>query len=102
MNDAARTASLQVSSRDIYLRLLGFVRPYVKVFSLAILGMALTAATEPLFPALMKPLLDKGFVPSHRHELYMIPLALIAIFTARGLLTYFTSYCLAWVANRLV
>ena len=95
-------ASPLVSSRDIYLRLLGFVRPYVKVFALAILGMALTAATEPLFPALMKPLLDKGFVPSHRHELYMIPLALIAIFTARGLLTYFTSYCLAWVANRLV
>jgi len=26
----------------------------------------------------MKPLLDKGFVPSHRHELYMIPTALIA------------------------
>jgi subfamily B ATP-binding cassette protein MsbA len=95
-------ANPSVTSRDIYLRLLGFVRPYVKVFSLAILGMALTAASEPLFPALMKPLLDKGFVPSHHHELYMIPLALIAIFAVRGLLTYFTSYCLAWVANRLV
>ena len=95
-------ANSSTDSREIYLRLLGFVRPYFKVFCLAILGMALTAASEPLFPALMKPLLDKGFAPSHRHELYMIPLALIAIFVVRGILTYFTSYCLAWVTNRLI
>ena len=79
------------SNRAIYLRLLGYVRPYRKVFGLAILGMALTALTEPLFPALMKPLLDKGFVPGNRSDLYLIPLALIAIFVVRGCLTYFTS-----------
>ncbi len=90
------------SNRAIYLRLLGYVRPYRKVFGLAILGMALTALTEPLFPALMKPLLDKGFVPGNRSDLYLIPLALIAIFVVRGCLTYFTSYAMAWVTNRLI
>ena len=44
-----------------YRRLLGYVRPYGKVFALAVLGMMLAAATEPLFPALIKPLLDGGF-----------------------------------------
>ncbi len=90
------------SNRAIYFRLLSYVHPYRKVFALAILGMALTALTEPLFPALMKPLLDKGFVPGNRSDLYLIPLALIAIFVVRGCLTYFTSYAMAWVTNRLI
>ncbi len=89
-------------NRDLYLRLLGYMRPYRKVFGLAILGMALTALTEPLFPALMKPLLDKGFQPSARSDLYLIPLALVSIFVVRGFLTYFTSYAMAWVTNRLI
>ncbi len=89
-------------NHEIYLRLLGYVRPYRMAFALSILGMVLTALTEPLFPGLMKPLLDKGFVPAHHDDLYLIPLALVAIFVVRGLLTYFTSYCLAWVTNRLV
>ena len=48
-------------SRDLYLRLLGHVRPHWKGFMLTLAATALAAATEPLFPALMKPLLDKGF-----------------------------------------
>jgi len=35
------------SSRQIYLRLLSYMRPYAKVFGIAILAMVLTAATEP-------------------------------------------------------
>ncbi len=89
-------------SGEIYLRLLGFVRPYRKVFAVAILGMAATAMTEPLFPALMKRLLDAGFVASNSGELYLLPLAMVAIFVVRGILTYLTSYSLAWVTNHLV
>ena len=48
-------------SRELYLRLLGHVRPHWKGFVLTLAATALAAATEPLFPALMKPLLDKGF-----------------------------------------
>ena len=46
------------NSRELYFRLLGYVRPYYKVFAVAVLGMVLAAATEPLFPALIKLLLD--------------------------------------------
>jgi len=89
-------------SGEIYLRLLGYVRPYRRVFAFAILGMALTAMTEPLFPAIMKKLLDSGFVASNSDDLYLLPLAMVTIFVVRGILTYFTSYSLAWVTNRLV
>lgn len=50
----------------------------------------------------MKPLLDKGFIPSARSDLYLIPLALVGIFVVRGFLTYFTSYAMAWVTNHLI
>ena len=57
----------------MYLRLLAYVRPYWKAFALALLAMVLMAATEPLFPALMKPLLDKGFAGnSHRGSMYFL------------------------------
>ncbi len=89
-------------SRALYLRLLGYVRPYWRVFSLAILALILTAATEPLFPALMKPLLDKGFAGGARDDLYLAPFAIVGIFVLRGLFGYIASYCMAWVGNRVI
>ena len=49
------------TDREVYLRLLGYVRPYWRMFLLALVGMVLTAAAEPLFPALMRPLLDSKY-----------------------------------------
>ena len=89
-------------SRELYFRLLGYVRPYWKVFALALLGMVAMAATEPLFPALMKPLLDKGFGPNGRSDLWLAPLAIVGIFLLRGFLSYATGYLMSWVTNRVV
>jgi ATP-binding cassette, subfamily B, bacterial MsbA len=90
------------SSRQLYLRLLGYVKPYWRAFLLALLVMIAVAATEPLFPALMKPLLDKGFAGSARDDLYLAPLAIIAIFLVRGVLGYLSSYAFSWVSNRVI
>ena len=90
------------TSREIYLRLLGHVRPYWRVFALGLVVMVGVAATEPLFPALMKPLLDKGFTGAPRDNLYLAPLAIIGIFLVRGVLGYIASYAFSWVANRVI
>ncbi len=95
-------ASSPTGSRELYFRLLQYVRPYWKVFAIAILSMILTAATEPLFPALMKPLLDGSFVNKSTSNPYLIPAALIGIFLVRGMLSYLGSYTLAWVSNLVV
>ena len=95
-------ASSAPGSRELYFRLLQYVRPYWKVFALAILSMVLTAATEPLFPALLKPLLDGSFVNKSNANPYLIPAALIGIFLVRGVLSYLGSYTLAWVSNHVV
>ena len=54
-------ANSALSSRAIYQRLLSWVKPYWRFFLLSVVAMVLTAATEPMFPALMKYLLDNGF-----------------------------------------
>ncbi len=97
-------SSQAADSRELYLRLLSYVRPHARVFALAALGMILAAATEPLFPALIKPLLDGGFgaQATKGWPPALFAGALIGIFVVRGLLTFTSSYCLAWVANRVV
>jgi subfamily B ATP-binding cassette protein MsbA len=91
-------------SRKLYLRLLAYVRPYAKVFALAVLGMMAAAATEPLFPWLIKQLLDSGFAPKGAAS--MAPLAfaaaLVGIFLMRGILMFLSSYCMTWVSNKVV
>ena len=50
-----------MTSRELYLRLLTYVRPYWKVFLVAMVCMGLASLAEPIFPAMMKKLLDEGF-----------------------------------------
>ena len=92
------------SSLQLYTRLLSYVRPHAKAFVLAVLGMMLAAATEPLFPALMKPLLDGGFAAGEQAVLppLFFAAALVAIFMVRGFLTFTSGYLMAWVSNRVV
>jgi subfamily B ATP-binding cassette protein MsbA len=86
----------------LYLRLLGYVRPYWRVFAVSILTMALAAATEPVLPALLKPLLDGSFVERNQTHPYLVPLAIVGMFLLRGALTYVSSYTLSWVSNKIV
>jgi subfamily B ATP-binding cassette protein MsbA len=90
------------SSRVLYLRLMGYVRPYWRVFAVSIVTMALAAATDPLLPALMKPLLDVTLVARKAADAYLVPLAIIGIFFVRGALGFVSSYTLAWVSNKVV
>ena len=96
---------MELSNRDLklYARLLSYVRPYAKVFAIALAGMVFAAATEPLFPALIKPLLDGGFAQGGPTwpPLWFAG-AIVAVFVIRGIFTFTSSYCLTWVANRVV
>jgi subfamily B ATP-binding cassette protein MsbA len=91
-------------SKTLYLRLLSYVRPHAKIFAISILTMVVAAATEPLLPALIKPLLDGGFATrgSTPHPPIVYAAALVAVFLLRGVLSFISSVCLAWVANRVV
>lgn len=95
-------ATSRASNRDLYFRLLGYVKPYWKAFGLAVLAMVGTAATEPVFPAIMKYLLDKGFQTPDPRLVWLIPLGIMVLFVARGLLSFGTNYLMTWISTRLV
>ncbi len=92
----------ETKSRVLYLRLLRYVAPYWRMFALSILTMVLVASTEPLFPALMKPLLDGSFVNKDATTIRYIPFALVGLFLVRGVFGFASDYALSWVANRVV
>ncbi len=63
------------------------------------LGAALLAAlTEPLMPALLKPLLDRGFTRGQL-ALWTVPAAIILLFAFRGVAQFVSQYALARIAN---
>ena len=65
----------------------------------ALVASIVGAATEPMIPALLQPLLDKGFAAG-RLPLWSIPLAIIGLFLIRGVAGFVGQYALAWAANR--
>jgi subfamily B ATP-binding cassette protein MsbA len=90
------------SDRALYLRLLGYVKPYWKAFGLAVLGMVGIAATEPVFPGIMKYLLDHGFQAQDARMAWLIPAGIVGLFVVRSLLVYSTGYLMMWVSSRVV
>ena len=83
-------------------RLARMLKPFRQRLALAFLGMMATAATEPMFPAVMKTLLDKGFVGHSTLPLWIVPLAVIGMFLLRGVSTFLTTYMMTWVSTHLL
>jgi ATP-binding cassette, subfamily B, bacterial MsbA len=91
-----------MTNAALYLRLLSHVKPYWRVFVLAIFGMMVTAATEPMLPALMKPLVEGTFVARDPVVMQWLPVAVVAVFALRGIASFFAAYGIGWVGTRVV
>jgi len=84
-----------------FARLLPFVRDSRAGLLGAGLGSVVTAVTEPMIPALMSQLLDKGFAAG-KLALWMVPVAIIGLFALRSAASFVAQYGLAWTATRAV
>ena len=91
-----------MNSKDLYLRLLRYVRPYRRMFALSILGTTAAAATEPLIPALIQPLLDGSFVAKDPHSIRLMPLLMVAVFIVRGITGFIGTLAMSWIAHQVV
>ncbi|MFH0933993.1 MAG: lipid A export permease/ATP-binding protein MsbA [Pseudomonadota bacterium] len=91
-----------MSSKQLYSRLLGYIVPYWKMFTVSIVTTIGVAATEPALPALLKPLLDGSFVDRDKTMITLIPLLMIGLFLVRGALTFSSGYATSWVSGKLV
>lgn len=67
-------------------------------WAIAVGATLIASASEPFVPALLKPLLDRGFQKGGL-ELWMIPVSLLLLFAIRGLSGFVAQYALAQVTN---
>ena len=79
-------------------RILPYFSPSWRFAVLALLASLGAALTEPLIPALFKPLLDKGF-EAEGFPLWMIPAAVVSLFFMRGVAHFTGQYALTRIAN---
>jgi ATP-binding cassette, subfamily B, bacterial MsbA len=82
-------------------RLAPYLRPGRRGLFGAVCGAAVGAATEPVIPALMQPLLDEGF-SARTWPLWLVPVVIIGLFALRGLAGFVADFGLAWAAQRAV
>ncbi len=91
----------QDAIQKFYARL-GRIQPYFDRAGLPILGIfiatLLVSLTEPAIPALLQPLLDKGFT-SNGLSLWKVPASIMGLFALRGLAGFLAQYFLAVLSN---
>jgi subfamily B ATP-binding cassette protein MsbA len=80
-------------------RILPYFRQGRAGIVVAALASLVAAVTEPALPALMKPLLDRGFVGGGI-AMWMVPVAIVGLFTLRGVAGFIAQYALTWAANQ--
>ncbi|MDP1781825.1 MAG: lipid A export permease/ATP-binding protein MsbA [Hydrogenophaga sp.] len=80
------------------LRLWPYFRSAKTGIALAAVSTLIGALTEPLIPALLKTLLDRGFAEGNI-ELWMVPVALMGLFGIRGLAGFVAQYTLSYTAS---
>lgn len=93
---------IAVNGALLYRRLLSYVWPYKGIFLISILGMAVVALAEVAFAALLKPIMDGGFVERNQEIIALTPFLLMAVFVARAAGAIADEYCIAWVSRRVI
>ena len=68
-------------------------------FIACIIAVCVGAATEPAIPALMQPLLDRGFQAGVLN-LWLVPATIMGLFAIRGIAGFIAQYGLAFMANK--
>lgn len=102
MAASSETAPTRPGSWTTYRRLLGYALPHWKLFLFSSLAMAVYAATDTGFAALMKPMLDDSFVGKDPDAIRTIPLLLIGLFLLRGITGFISTYGMGWVGRQVI
>jgi ATP-binding cassette, subfamily B, bacterial MsbA len=102
MTHPPEAAAVAPAGKPTLLRRIARVWPYFSGsrtgWAVAIGATIVASATEPFLPALLKPLLDRGF-QRDSFNVWLVPLALMLLFTVRGLSGFLAQFALAKVTN---
>lgn len=85
----------------VYLRLLSYVRPYVGLFVLSIVGFLVFGTTEPMQAKLLGVLIKAVQAKDYDARFY-IPALLVLLYIVRGIASFAGTYYMSVVSNRVV
>lgn len=89
-------------SRTETFRLLGYLRPYRRAMTIAIVALMFGSLLGLVFPWIMQNLVNSVFALQKRDELDRITALLIFTFLLRGIFYYFQIYWLSFIGERIV
>lgn len=85
-----------------YIRLLFFVRPYIRRMAFAVLCMIIAAGAYLIVPWLIQNVVDKVLMNKDLKTLNAIAFGILGIFIVRGFASYGQSYNMAWIGEHII
>ena len=86
----------------LYKRLLVFLKPYIGRLSVAMVCMVILAATTAGMAWLLQPALDHALSGEKPEYIYLIPLAVIALYVVKGGAYFGQAYLMGWIGQRVI
>jgi len=93
---------MNAQDRTALNRLITYLKPHTGLIIGSLLAMAVVAAAETSIPALMKPLLDRGFTGQLNSKLWQVPVFLVGLALIRSLAQFLSNYLLTRVINSVL
>jgi subfamily B ATP-binding cassette protein MsbA len=93
---------MNAQDRTALNRLIAYLKPHIRLIIGSLVAMAFVAAAETSIPALMKPLLDRGFTGQLDNKLWQIPVFLVGLALVRSLAQFLSNYLLTRVINAVL
>jgi subfamily B ATP-binding cassette protein MsbA len=93
---------MNAQDRTALNRLIAYLKPHIRLIIGSLVAMAFVAAAETSIPALMKPLLDRGFTGQLNSKLWQIPVFLVGLAMVRSLAQFLSNYLLSRVINSVL
>lgn len=89
-------------SKGIYSRLLTFVKPYWKKFTLAFFCMIFSGGLSAAMLWIIKEMVDKVLLSKDIFMLGLIPFLIVGIFLFQGLFNYGQNYLMHWIGQKVI
>ena len=93
------------STWDTFKRLWPSISLYKAGLGIAVVALAINAASDALMLSMIKPLMDESFGGLESIEsnfLAMMPIYLLSLMILRGVSGFVSTYCLSWVSGNVV
>ena len=93
---------MNAQDRTALNRIISYLRPHMGLIIGSLVAMAFVAGAETSIPALMKPLLDRGFTGELDNKLWQIPVFLVGLALVRSMAQFLSNYLLTRVINSVL